>query len=64
MENGDGLEVKYSSPPNGNLSLVTVFLTENWIGAEVRVQPSASGLELELRKNDGVKTIPLETFSP
>lgn len=59
QKNGAGLDAKYSSPPNGNLSLVTVFLTENWIGAEVSVQPSDSGPVLELRKNEHLLNFPL-----
>jgi len=58
-ENGEGLAVKYSSLTNGDLSLVTVFLTGNWIGADASVMQSTSGPILELRKNGQSLTFPL-----
>jgi hypothetical protein len=64
-EEGDGgLDVVYGRPVDGELRLVTVFLQEEWVGAEVRQETGGeitiSGIDREivvaLPKNDDAST--------
>ena len=53
------VQVQYTPKDNGQLSLLTIFLTKDWVGAQAKLNESADGLILEIWDDDKKVEIPL-----
>ena len=54
-----GLRVTYYTPSGGQLYVVTMFLPERWVGAEVGWERRAEGLALWIARNGERITLPM-----
>jgi len=61
--NNDTLVVKYQIEKGGQLSLITVFLPNNWMDAKVNIIKMPASLILRIPLKDNKIEIPLESFS-
>ena len=61
--NNDTLVAKYQIEQGGQLSLITVFLPNNWMYAKVNIINIPDGRILRIHLKDNKIEIPLESFS-
>lgn len=58
--NASVASVLYQPPSNGQLRLVSVFLTKQWAGAAANIVPNGAGFALHVRRGAADATVPLE----
>jgi hypothetical protein len=58
-DDAPNVQVQYTSKDKGQISLFTIFLTKEWVGAQAQLKESADGLILEIWDDDKKVQIPL-----
>jgi hypothetical protein len=58
-DDAPNVQVQYMSKDKGQISLLTIFLTKTWVGAQAKLKESADGLILEIWDDDKKVQIPL-----
>ncbi|MFC1923023.1 hypothetical protein ACFLY4_07020 [Chloroflexota bacterium] len=58
-KNVPNVQVQYMSKDKGQLTLFTIFLTKEWVGAQAKLNESADGLILEIWDDDKRVEMPL-----
>jgi hypothetical protein len=58
--NDNKLSIQYAIENSGNLNLVTIFLTKDWIGSDVKEIHMNGSTSLELNNSRDIITVPLD----